>query len=157
MPFEFILLYWSRFLLLWTQKPNKQTKVYFHMNFLESLTKKRFSMQIQKKCFVSEEQGRTMDFAFHLKYSFRSLEWNQEHCRGEGGACGEGRGQCVSEEQCRADQVVVVGGWSSSIHVTRCSTRPSIHPRGHNVTSHISTLRYVTHFLDCLFLSLIKL
>ena len=25
-----ILLYWSRFLLLWTRKPNKQTKVYFH-------------------------------------------------------------------------------------------------------------------------------
>ena len=25
-----ILLYWSRFLLLWTQMPNKQTKVYFH-------------------------------------------------------------------------------------------------------------------------------
>ena len=87
------------------------------------------SMQIQKKCFVSEEQGRTMDFAFHLKYSFRSLEWNQEHCRGEG-ACGEGRGQCVSEEQCRADQVL----WGAGAHPSMLHAAPLGQVFTHGVT-----------------------
>ena len=87
-------------------------------------------MQIQKKCFVSEEQGRTMDFAFHLKYSFRSLEWNQEHCRGEGGACGEGRGQCVSEEQCRADQVL----WGAGAHPSMLHAAPLGQVFTHGVT-----------------------
>ena len=107
-------------------------------------------MQIQKKCFVSEEQGRTMDFAFHLKYSFRSLEWNQEHCRGEG-ACGEGRGQCVSEEQCRADQVVV--GWGGGLELIHpCYTL--LHSAKYSPTG---SQCHKSHFYTQIFYSLFRL